>query len=84
MKFINANKLRRKSGGMGHPSFVREPGAKRGASLSLRGGKGCENTVCRMNRHRVSRAPTPRSQNCSQERITTTTDPISYLPRNIT
>src|ERR1700690_3709680 len=24
MKFINANKLHRKSGGMGHPSFVRE------------------------------------------------------------
>jgi hypothetical protein len=26
MKFINANKLHRKSGGMGHPFFVREPG----------------------------------------------------------
>jgi hypothetical protein len=29
MKFINANKLHRKSGGMGHPSFVREPNARR-------------------------------------------------------
>ena len=27
MKFINANELHRKSGGMGHPSFVREPEA---------------------------------------------------------
>src|ERR1700678_3730285 len=25
LKFINANKLHRKSGGMGHPSLVREP-----------------------------------------------------------
>jgi pyruvate formate-lyase activating enzyme-like uncharacterized protein len=24
MKFINANKLHRKSGGVGHPSFLRE------------------------------------------------------------
>ena len=28
MKFINANKLHRESGGMGHPSFVREPGTQ--------------------------------------------------------
>jgi hypothetical protein len=27
VKFINANELHRKSGGMGHPSFVREPEA---------------------------------------------------------
>jgi len=84
MKFIKANKLHRKFGVWGTPTFVREREAKRGASLSLRGGKGCENTVCRMNRHQVSRASTPRFQNCSQERITTTTVPISYLPRNIT
>jgi hypothetical protein len=28
MKFINANKLHRKSGGMGHPSFVTDPAVR--------------------------------------------------------
>src|ERR1700685_4531570 len=35
MKFINANKLRRKSGGMGHPSFAGGP-ESRSAALQLK------------------------------------------------